>query len=129
MPSAAFDHFFVSPSDFDRTLSFYTKGLGWTVTSQWGEPGAGKGRGATLQCGDMKAAIAEAHIGDTADAARSGVNGTRPTIYVAVNDLRSRFEKITDKNCIVIAPEKTHWGIEWFVVRDPDGNLIAYTQR
>jgi hypothetical protein len=30
---------------------------------------------------------------------------------------------------VVVKPEATHWGTRWFVVRDPDGNLIAYEQR
>jgi hypothetical protein len=25
--------------------------------------------------------------------------------------------------------EATHWGTRWFVVRDPDGNLVAFEQR
>jgi catechol 2,3-dioxygenase-like lactoylglutathione lyase family enzyme len=127
MAADAFDHFFVAPSDFQRTLDFYTKVLGWVVTSEWGSPG--DGRGATIQSGDMKAAIAEAHRHDTHDESKSAINGTRPTIYIAVDHLEERFRTLPDKRCVVIAPERTHWGILWFVVRDPDGNLIAYTQR
>ena len=29
---------------------------------------------------------------------------------------------------VVVHPEATHWGTRWFVVVDPDGNLIAYEQ-
>jgi uncharacterized glyoxalase superfamily protein PhnB len=28
----------------------------------------------------------------------------------------------------VRAPEATHWGTRWFVVKDPDGNLIAFEE-
>jgi uncharacterized glyoxalase superfamily protein PhnB len=129
MSTDSFDHFFVAPTDFDKTLDFYTRNLGWQITAEWGSKASGQSRGATLQSGDMKAAIAEAHVHATRDQSKSGINGTRPTIYIAVDDLRARFKAITDTTCIVIPPERTHWGIEWFVVRDPDGNLIAYTQR
>ena len=122
-----FDHFFVAPSNFDRTLDFYTKVLGCEITSKWGS--TEEGRGATLQIGGMKAAIADEHRDDTQDNARKAINGTRLTIYIAVDSLQARFNAITDKHCIVIEPERTHWGIHWCVVRDPDGNLIAYTQK
>lgn len=78
MAADRFDHFFVAPTDFDRTLDFYARVLGWQVLSRWG--GDGPGRGAVLQNGQMQVAMAEPH----AD--------------------------------------------EWFVVGDPDGNLIAFTQ-
>jgi uncharacterized glyoxalase superfamily protein PhnB len=29
---------------------------------------------------------------------------------------------------VVVRPEQTHWGMRWFVVKDPDGNLLAFEQ-
>jgi uncharacterized glyoxalase superfamily protein PhnB len=121
-----FDHFFVAPSDFERTLRFYSQALGWEVTSEWGN--AASGRGATLRSGAVEVAIAERHTDDPADTSNRAINGVRPTLYVAVDDLDARFARLGDRSVVVIAPEKTHWGIRWFVVRDPDGNLLAFTE-
>ena len=77
----------------------------------------------------MQIAIAEKHTDDIEDHSNKAINGTRPTLYVAVDDLAGRFAELPDKSVVVIEPERTHWGIQWFVVRDPDGNLIAFTQR
>ena len=122
-----FDHFFVSPSDFDRTLSFYADVLGWGIASRWGERGSG--RGATLRSGRMQVVIAEKHADDPTDSSNRAINGARPTLYVAVDDLEARFTGLSERSVVVIPPERTHWGIHWFVVRDPDGNLIAFTQK
>lgn len=127
MPADSFDHFFVAPSDFDRTLDFYARVLGWQVLSRWG--GDGPGRGAVLQNGQVQVAMAEKHLDDTNDESNKAINGTRPTLYIAVDDLAGRFAALPDPGVVVIPPQRTHWGIEWFVVRDPDGNLIAFTQR
>jgi predicted enzyme related to lactoylglutathione lyase len=122
-----FDHFFIRPTDFERTKRFYQEVLGWTVLSEWGA--AATGRGAVLGRGQLQVAIAEKHEDAIADQSDLAVNGQRPTLYVAVSDLRARFDDIADKSVVVITPERTHWGIDWFVVKDPDGNLIAYTQQ
>jgi len=122
-----FDHLFLSPTDFDRSLNFYTSVLGWEVTSQWGD--AASGRGATLQRGQVQIAMAERHRDALPDASDRAINGTRPTIYIAVDDLQARYRGMSDPSSVVIPPERTHWGIEWFVVRDPDGNLVAFTQK
>jgi uncharacterized glyoxalase superfamily protein PhnB len=127
MPDDQFDHFFVAPSNFDATLDFYAETLGWNVTSQWGSPG--EGRGATLESGKVQVAIAEKHVDNVDDKSNSAINGTRPTLYIAVDDLDGRFSAMKDRSTVVVPPSRTHWGIFWFVVRDPDGNLIAFTQR
>jgi len=122
-----FDHFFVAPGDFERTLAFYTATLGWKLQSQWGD--AAIGRGAVLRSGEVEVAIAERHADDPNDHSNRAINGTRPTLYIAVDDLAARFASLAGSPAVVIPPERTHWGIEWFVVRDPDGNLIAFTQK
>ena len=42
------------------------------------------------------------------------------------------YARLAQRGCdveVVVRPEATHWGTRWFVVADPDGNLIAYNQR
>jgi uncharacterized glyoxalase superfamily protein PhnB len=45
-----------------------------------------------------------------------------------VENLDDRFRDLASVAEVVVKPEATHWGTRWFVVKDPDGNLIAYEQ-
>jgi catechol 2,3-dioxygenase-like lactoylglutathione lyase family enzyme len=126
MAKDRFDHLFIAPSSFDRALSFYRDALGWSTVTSWGserEP-----RGAILDGGDLEIVLAERH--DASDHSWSdGINEHRPTVHVMVDDLDARFREIAPRVEIVVGPEATHWGTRWFVVSDPDRNLIAYEQR
>ncbi len=126
MAADRFDHLFIAPESYDASLKFYCETLGWSVTFQWG--GSGEPRGAALSGGEVSFVIAEQHEADDHSWSH-GFNGTRPTSHIMVDNLEERFAQLADANCIVVAPEDTHWGTRWFVVRDPDGNLIAYEQK
>ena len=125
MAADRFDHLFVAPVHFERALAFYRKTLGWAVDSEWG--GNGAPRGAQFNGGGVKIVIAEPHASD--DSAWShGINDRRPTLHLRVDDLDARFAQLPDERTVVVRPERTHWGTRWFVVRDPDDNLIAFEQ-
>lgn len=122
-----FDHLFIAPASFDAALAFYRDALGWSIDFSWG--GNGEPRGCQLNGGGVRLVIAEPH--EAADASwSSGVNGRRPTLHLHVDDLDARFAALgADRSRVVVAPEATHWGTRWFVLRDPDDNLIAFEQR
>lgn len=125
MPSDRFDHLFVEPTSFDATVTFYREGLGWKEQFSWGQPGSPRGIG--LTGGGVSIVIAERHEAD--DHSKShGINGTRPTVHLVVDDLDQRYQALSQKGLTLFPPEATHWGSRWFVVCDPDGNLIAYEQ-
>ena len=128
MAADRFDHLFVQPTAFDATLAFYRDVLGWALEFAWGREGEGEPRGASLGSGAMRIVIAEAHPA-TDHAKSQGINGTRPTLHLAVDDLDARYAQIAPSGTALFAPEAKHWGTRWFVVRDPDGNLIAFEQR
>jgi GNAT superfamily N-acetyltransferase/uncharacterized glyoxalase superfamily protein PhnB len=120
-----FDHLFVEPASFDAAVVFYRDGLGWAERFAWGAPG--QPRGIALDGGGVSIVLAERHVAD--DHSKShGINGVRPTVHVAVDDLDARHAELAAKGLALFAPETTHWGVRWFVVRDPDGNLIAFEQ-
>jgi catechol 2,3-dioxygenase-like lactoylglutathione lyase family enzyme len=124
MANDLLDHLFIAPSDFDRTAAFYRDALGWSAVASWG--GDGEPRGIVLSGGGVRIVLAERH--DTDDHSWShGINGHRPTLHLTVEDLDARFRELPVVE-IVVRPEATHWGTRWFVVKDPDGNLIAYEQ-
>ena len=76
----------------------------------------------------MSIVLAEPHPAE--DKSKShGINGTRPTVHLLVEDLDQRYEQISRAGVALFAPESTHWGTRWFVAKDPDGNLIAYEQK
>jgi uncharacterized glyoxalase superfamily protein PhnB len=117
-----FHHLYIEPADYDASLGFYRDVLGWVVTEHWGANGGS--RGAVLSGGGMKIVLAERKGGEkSADA-----SGTRPSVHLDIHDIDARFEALPKGAHIVAEPEKTHWGTRWFVVRDPDGNLIAFEE-
>lgn len=118
-----FDHLFVQPGAYDASLAFYRDTLGWPVLFAWG--GEGEPRGACLGGAGVKIVLAEPH--PAADHSKShGIQGTRPTLHLQVDDLDARYAAL--KAAALFAPEATHWGTRWFVVQDPDGNLVAFEQ-
>lgn len=120
-----FDHLFVAPSDFDQAVAFYRGILGWRSVASWG--GGEEPRGAILDGGAVRIVLAERHA--TEDHSWShGINGQRPTVHLTVDDLDQRFAQLGSHADVVVRLESTHWGTRWFVVKDPDGNLIAYEQ-
>lgn len=121
-----FDHLFVQPGAYDASLAFYRDALGWSVRFAWGGEG-GEPRGACLaSAGGATIVLAEAH--PAADHSKThGINGTRPTLHLAVDDVDARYAEL--RSVALFAPEATHWGTRWFVARDPDGNLIAFEER
>jgi catechol 2,3-dioxygenase-like lactoylglutathione lyase family enzyme len=127
MASDRFDHVFVEPASFDASLAFYRDTLGWTERFSWGD--SGEPRGASLvSAGGMAIVLAEPH--SATDRSKShGINGTRPTLHLMVDDIDARHAELATKGAALFAPEATHWGTRWFVARDPDGNLIAFEQR
>jgi uncharacterized glyoxalase superfamily protein PhnB len=116
---------FIAPADFDRAIAFYRDTLRWRPVASWG--GGGEPRGAIVNGGGIEVVLAERHAAD--DHARpQGSNEQRPTVHLRVDDIDARFRELAATAEIVVTLEKTHWGTRWFVVRDPDGNLIAYEQ-
>ena len=114
-----FHHLFIAVADFDKSLAFYRDTLGWQVVADWGQDG--KERGAVLSGGGIKVVIAEEHLA-------KGANGIQPNVHLDIHDIDARFKKIHKGAHIVVEPEETHWGTRWFVVRDPDGNMIAFEE-
>jgi catechol 2,3-dioxygenase-like lactoylglutathione lyase family enzyme len=115
-----FDHLHIQPDDFDRSLAFYRDTLGWSVVSSWGE--AGSGRGAVLSGGAIKLVLAE----------RSRYPATpspnRPAIHLDIHDIDKRFSTLPPGDHVLVKPCASERGTRWFVVRDPDGNLIAFEE-
>jgi catechol 2,3-dioxygenase-like lactoylglutathione lyase family enzyme len=125
MSSDRFDHLFIAPADFDRAVAFYRDTLGWKSTASWG--GNGQPRGTVLDGGGIEVVLAEQHATDD-HAWSHGINGRRPTVHLVVDDLDARYRALGSAD-VVVKPEVTHWGTRWFVLRDPDDNLLAYEQR
>jgi len=111
-----FHHLFIAPADFDKSVAFYRDVLGWNVTRTWN--GNGAGRGVVLSGGGVEVVLAED---------RGGAR-PRPTLHLDIHDIDARFRALPAGSHVVTRPEATPWGTRWFVVRDPDGNLIAFEE-
>ena len=115
-----FDHLHIQPVDFDRSLAFYRDTLGWIVVSTWGE--ASSGRGAVLSGGAIKVVLAERSRYPEAAAQ------PRLSVHLDIHDIDRRFEAVPAGDHVVVPPGVSAKGTRWFVVRDPDGNLIAFEE-
>jgi catechol 2,3-dioxygenase-like lactoylglutathione lyase family enzyme len=118
-----FDHLFYYVSDFERSLVFYRDTLGWSVVSLWGEA-AGE-RGAVLSSGALKVVLAQHPLERGLAVGQPG----RANVHLDIHDVDKRFQVLPQGDHVVVPPQDTHWGTRWFVVRDPDGNLIAFEEQ
>jgi catechol 2,3-dioxygenase-like lactoylglutathione lyase family enzyme len=116
--SDRFHHLFIKPADYDASLAFYRDVLGWIVTDSWG--GRGSDRGAALSGGGIKIVLAER--------GSNGHDAACPNVHLDIHDVDARFRALPKGTHVITQPEDTHWGTRWFVVRDPDGNLIAFEE-
>ena len=121
-----FHHFFIAPKNFDGSLAFYRDVLCWQVMGEWTDQ-FGK-RGAQLAGGGIRVVIAEAHTASEMRDIAAKAHPHSPTVHLDIHDANARFAKIPAGDHIVIPPENNHWGTRWFVVKDPDGNLIAFNE-
>jgi catechol 2,3-dioxygenase-like lactoylglutathione lyase family enzyme len=117
-----FHHLFIKPADFDASLAFYRDVLGWSVSHAWG--GNGSGRGAVLSGGGMRVVIAER----AAESSGKGEELVSPEVHLDIHDIDARFRALPKGEHVVVEPASTDWGTRWFVLRDPDGNLIAFEE-
>jgi uncharacterized glyoxalase superfamily protein PhnB len=67
----------------------------------------------------MKVVIAEGH---------GAGHDSGPSVHLDIHDIDARFRKMPKGEHVVAPPGPTHWGTRWFVVRDPDGNTIAFEE-
>lgn len=52
--------------------------------------------------------------------------GSTEEVSFAVADVEAMWERVKDKVDVVNPLEKTPWGTYRFVIRDPDGHLLAF---
>jgi catechol 2,3-dioxygenase-like lactoylglutathione lyase family enzyme len=114
--SDRFHHLFIAPRDFDASIAFYRDVLGWAVIRTWSREG--DRRGAELSGGGMEVIISET---------RPGASNI-PMVHLDIHDVDARFRELPPGTHVVTPPETTPWGTRWFVVRDPDGNLLAFEE-
>ena len=112
-----FHHLLIAPADYEASLAFYRDELGWTITRSWGE---GAARGSILSGGGMKVILTATPI--------DGFPTGKPHLHLENHDIDKRFAKLNGNSRVVIPPGPTPWGTRWFVVRDPDDNLIAFEE-
>jgi catechol 2,3-dioxygenase-like lactoylglutathione lyase family enzyme len=120
--SDRFHHLFINAADFDASVAFYRDILGWTATGDWAAPGGA--RAMMMSGGGVRIVVAERKAnGNAAEALEAG-----PRMHLDIHDIEARFRQLPKGPHVVTQPEDTPWGTRWFVVRDPDGNLIAFEE-
>jgi catechol 2,3-dioxygenase-like lactoylglutathione lyase family enzyme len=113
-----FDRLVIHPSDFGRSLAFYRDTLGWDVVAEWGDDT--EPRCAILSGGGVKVVLAESVPGVPGDG--------HVELRLDIHDVDRRFAAIPAGDHVVRAPGANDRGARDFVVRDPDGNPIAFEE-
>ncbi len=113
------DHIFLQPADFAASLAFYRDTLGWEVVARWGDETGG--RGAVLSGGAIKVVLDERP-------ARPVAPPGGPVVCLDIHDADRRFQALPAGAPVVSAPESLPDGSRRFVVRDPDGLLLAFEE-
>jgi catechol 2,3-dioxygenase-like lactoylglutathione lyase family enzyme len=121
--SDRFHHLFLACADFDASLAFYRDVLGWTPTSSRGE--GGSQRAVALTGGGIEIVLSERPVSGTAAAPAASA---RFEVHLDIHDIDARFLEMPKGPHVVMEPGETAWGTRWFVVRDPDGNRIAFEE-
>ena len=117
--SDRFDHLSIIAADYAKSLAFYRDVLGWTVLKEWKDRGTG--RRAILSGGGVKVALSEREAGSAPPA-------STPRLHLDIHDIDERFRSLPKGEHVVLEPNETQWGTRWFIVRDPDGNVIAFEE-
>lgn len=103
------DHLYVETNSWETSVAFWT-GLGFTRTSEWGEPGHRAGR---FEAGSSAVVLAE--VTDTAPVM---------ALHFAVQGA----DGSEDLPGVVTPLADTHWGTQWIRVEDPDGRIHVLEQ-
>ena len=123
MVADRFQHLFYCPRDFTASRRFYVEVLGWQIMSEWTN-NHGK-RGAMLNGGAVRVVLAES----PEDPAIHNLQAPHAaTLHLDIHDADKRFAEIPAGEHVVQPPQDNHSGARSFVLRDPDGNLIAFDE-
>lgn len=123
MVADRFENLFICPRDFTASRRFYVDVLGWQIISEWTD-NHGK-KGVTLNGGAVRVVLAES----PEDATIQNPNAPHAaTLHLDIHDADKRFAQIPAGEHIVQSPHDNERGARSFVLRDPDGNLIAFDE-
>jgi catechol 2,3-dioxygenase-like lactoylglutathione lyase family enzyme len=99
-------------ADVEKSKQFYKEILGFEADSYYGPT---RWQSFKIQEG-LFFAIGEAP-------------GSTDEVSFVVDDIESLWQRVKDKVVVVHPLEKTPWGTYRFVIRDPDGHLLAFGQK
>ena len=114
-----FHHIYVHAGDFDRSLAFLiaTRSAGPSRA-----PGVAKRKRAARS---FPAAASRSWWPRRKSGQRSEPG---PGVFLDIHDIDARFMQCPRADHVVTPPGPTKWGTRWFVVKDPDGNQIAFEE-
>ncbi len=121
-----FDHLFIAPRDYDASLAFYTGKLGWEVSDSWAEEDGA--RRCELSSSGVRLVLAERGSNSSNPWEGTAADG-RLMLHLDIHNLQKRFDAVPHGEHVVRQPEPQKLGPDWFVLQDPDGNLIAFNDR
>ncbi len=118
----------VTVSDFERSVKFYTEGLGLEPADIWNN---GKGQALILDMGRATLEVFDETQAETIDHIEAGkrVSG-QIRFALQVPDLKTALERLLAHGAILVhEPVKTPWGDFNARLQDPDGMQITLFQK
>lgn len=110
-------------NDLDRSLRFYTEGVGFTVTQRWERDGTL--HGVMLVAGGCELAINQ----DDWAKGRDRVKGVGFRIYAeTAQDLDAMAARMRAHGVEVQGPQTASWGARTIGITDPDGFKITISR-
>ncbi|MGH6955645.1 MAG: VOC family protein [Caulobacteraceae bacterium] len=110
-------------SDVETSLAFWRDLIGFEVTTRYEAEGR-------LMFANLKSGEAELMLngrGGDPSARRSRPHYTEAVIYLSVPSARDLARELRARGCEAPEPEAQVYGLDEFVLRDPDGYEIAFT--
>lgn len=123
---------FITVTDPDRALEFYTDTLGLALRNdvakqgfRWITVGSNSQPGVAIVLSNYLNGSPADIDGVAALVAKGALNG----VHFRTDDLEATFARVHEAGAeIVSEPEDQFWGVRDFAVRDPSGNLIRVEQ-
>jgi len=121
------DHVYVAVKDFDAAWAFWTKVVGGSAVTTWGD-GDHKAGIVSLGVGGGIVVAQESEGGGRAELGYQVVHG-RPQLFVKVTAIDKVYKQMRTRGAKIVSElHKTHWGPRAFSLQGPDGMIVAFIE-
>jgi uncharacterized glyoxalase superfamily protein PhnB len=123
---AGIDHLYVATKDFDAAWTFWTRVVGGSAVTTWGE---GDHKAGIVSLGQGGGVVVAQESGGTSGLGYEIVHG-RLQLFVKVAAIDKVYAQMRTRGAKLAAElHKTHWGPRAFSIHGPDGLIVAFIEQ